>query len=277
MPIVRLTSLEDPRVADYRGVRDPELLADRGLFVAEGRLVVRRLLQRSPYPVRSVLLSETALAALRQTNEDFPPPDIPVYVVRTSDFAALSGVHIHRGCLALGVRPSPPVMGDLLRTARLVLVLESVANADNVGGLFRNAEAFGVDSVLLDPRTCDPLYRKAIRTSAGASLTVPFTRIAPWPAALVLLRSEGFTCVALSPGRDAVPLDTFAARPLPARLAILVGSEGIGLTPEARSLVEEAVRIPMVPGIDSLNVAVAAGIALSRLSLAGKAPDSTAR
>jgi tRNA G18 (ribose-2'-O)-methylase SpoU len=135
-----------------------------------------------------------------------------------------------------------------------------------VGGVFRNAAAFGADAVLLDPKTCDPLYRKAIRTSAGASLTIPFARLQPWPEALERLREAGFILLAMTPHGGAMPLDEFARQQEPARLALLFGSEGDGLTAGAQGYADHRIRIRMAPGADSLNVAVAAGIALSRLS-----------
>ena len=160
-----------------------------------------------------------------------------------------------------------------LKTGRLisssvgvVLVLEGVSNADNVGGVFRNAAAFGVRGVLLSPTCCDPLYRKAIRTSMGAVLRVPFARLDDWPAGLTPMRGAGFTIAALTPRAPSETLDAFAARPRPERLALLVGTEGAGLTLAAESAADHRVRIPIDERVDSLNVAVAVGIALYALS-----------
>src|SRR5262249_23063259 len=157
----------------------------------------------------------------------------------------ITGYNIHRGCLALAVRPAPAALDDVLRAARTVVVLEGVTNADNVGGVFRNAAAFGAGAVLLSPTCCDPLYRKAIRTSMGAVLSVPFARAAPWPAAISLLRSRGFTVGALTPRDPAEHLDVFAAdvsarhdRP---KVALLIGTEGAGLTQEAESVADRRV------------------------------------
>src|SRR5262249_42643523 len=158
----------------------------RNLFIAEGRLVVRRMIESGRYDVRSLLLSEAALADLEPLLAGLEPA-VSIYLARIADFRSITGYNIHRGCLALAVRPAPAALDDVLRAARTVVVLEGVTNADNVGGVFRNAAAFGAGAVLLSPTCCDPLYRKAIRTSMGAVLSVPFARAAPWPAAISLL------------------------------------------------------------------------------------------
>jgi tRNA G18 (ribose-2'-O)-methylase SpoU len=264
MPILRTASLEDPLTAEYRGVRDPELLRARGLFIAEGREVVRRLIRESPYEVRSLLLNDAAWTALEDLFDQLPHEAV-VYRAPANAFAEISGVHIHRGCLALGVRSPLRELGDLIREARTLVVLESVANADNVGGVFRNAAAFGADAVLLDPSSCDPLYRKAIRTSAGASLVVPFARMQPWPDAVEVLRAEGFAIVAVTPREPSIALDEWVSG-RPERIALAFGSEGAGLAPAVLARADVRVRIPMSPGVDSVNVSVAAGIVLARVS-----------
>ena len=154
----------------------------------------------------------------------------------------------------------------LVGPAKLVVALDGVGNADNVGGVFRNAAAFGVDAVLLGPTCCDPLYRKAIRTSMAATLRVPFSRVDDWAAALALLRAAGFAIVALTPREPAEDLAAFAARPRPGRVALLIGAEGAGLTSESEAAADYRVRIPIRPDVDSLNLAVACGIALERLA-----------
>jgi tRNA G18 (ribose-2'-O)-methylase SpoU len=156
----------------------------------------------------------------------------------------------------------------VLSTATVVVVLEAVANADNVGGVFRTAAAFGADGVLLSPSCCDPLYRKAIRTSMAATLRVPFARMEDWPHGLAALRARGFTIVGLTPRAEAQPLDIFAAS-RPARIVLLVGNEGAGLSREAEAAAERLVRIPIRPDVDSLNLVVATGIVLSRLTSFG--------
>jgi tRNA G18 (ribose-2'-O)-methylase SpoU len=156
----------------------------------------------------------------------------------------------------------------VLRDARLVVALEDVANADNVGGVFRNVAAFGADAVLLSPSCCDPFYRKAIRTSMAATLRVPFVRINAWPEGLSDLRTRGFTLVALTPREPAQALDAFARAARPDRLVLLVGAEGAGLSPAVERAAHVRLRIPVRPVVDSLNLAVATGIALSRLTRA---------
>lgn len=269
MPVTRLDDVADPRLADYRHVPDPELLRRGEIFVAEGRLVVRTLLTGSSCVTRSVLLTDTAFEALR----DVLAPrldELPVYVVPQGAIERLTGFNIHRGCLAIGERPAPQSIPALLaarRRARAFVVLEQVGNADNVGATFRNAAAFGVDGVVLGPGCCDPLYRKAIRTSMGAALRVPFAEAGAWPAALGLLREAGVTVVALTPDRDALPLEDFAARRGRGRpVAVLAGAEGEGLTQAALAAADVRLRIPMAAGIDSLNVATAIAIALYRLA-----------
>jgi tRNA G18 (ribose-2'-O)-methylase SpoU len=202
--VIHVADLSDPRVADYRNVPDPELLRARGVFVAEGRHVVRRLLASPRFRTRSLLLTESALASLADLTQRVG--DLPVFVVSQDAMNAIAGFNIHRGCLAIGERPAPLVWTDLVDDARLVLVLERIANADNVGGIFRNAAAFGADAVLLGPACTDPLYRKAIRTSMGAALRVPFAAIEEWPTDLARLRSSGFRILALTPAADAEPL-----------------------------------------------------------------------
>jgi tRNA G18 (ribose-2'-O)-methylase SpoU len=271
--IIRLATLDDPRVDDYRLVRDPELARDRGLFVAEGRLVVARLLAGGRYGVRSLLLSETALLAMAPFLDRLGR-DVPVYVGTPALLAAVVGHDVHRGCLALGERVPLPLLAGLLESSQTLVVLERVGNADNVGGVFRSALAFGADAVLCGTGCCDPLYRKAIRTSMGATLDVPFTDVTPWPHGLEMLRSSGFTLVALTPntgdgystGIETIEtIDSFFERGRPDRVALLLGSEGDGLTPSVVALADCRIRIPMVAGVDSLNVSVAAGIALARL------------
>ncbi len=265
MPIVRIASTDDPRIADYRGVSDPELARARGLFIAEGRLIVQRLVETARTRVKSLLVNESALFALEGTVASLPS-ETPAYVCDTADIARIAGFNIHRGCLALAERPPDATVDDLLCHSRRLVVLEGVANADNVGGVFRNAAAFGVDAVLLSPSCCDPLYRKAVRTSMGATFLVPFARTGDWPGALRAVRERGMVVVALTPREPSQTLDAFVAGTTLERIALLVGTEGPGLSVEAESLADYRVRIPITPVVDSLNLAVATGIALSRLS-----------
>jgi tRNA G18 (ribose-2'-O)-methylase SpoU len=265
MPIVHITDLDDPRVAPYRNVPDPQLLRDHGLFIAEGRLVVRTLLTVSPYRAQSVLVTPAALESVADLVDQ--GTDAAFLVVTQASMNELVGFNIHRGCLAIGERPAerPPDVLLAAKPARLV-VLENVSNADNVGGIFRCAAAFSAGGVVLGPHCCEPLYRKAIRTSIGASLVVPFAVAGPWPLALERLRAAGYHVVALTPAPDAIPLgDAAADLATAAQVVVLAGAEGTGLTPEALASADVRVRIPIAPAVDSLNVTVAVGIALHAL------------
>lgn len=291
MPVERLDDLSDPRLSDYRGVPDPELLRRGEIFVAEGREVVRTLLSRSPLATRSVLVTQTAFDALRDAIEP-RLATLPVFVVAQDTIEALTGFNIHRGCLAIGERPASMRLEELLGgwpdASRLtgttsperaggrpalpdrLVVLEHIVNADNVGSIFRNAAALGADAVVLGPNCCDPLYRKAIRTSMGAALRVPFAQAGEWPAAVDRLRDAGFTVVALTPSPDAMDIDAFVeGREAGGRLALLAGSEGPGLSAAALEAADARVRIPMAAGVDSVNVATAVAIALHRLAATG--------
>jgi tRNA G18 (ribose-2'-O)-methylase SpoU len=251
---------DDPRLAEYRNVPDPELLERHGVFVAEGRLVVRRLLEGRRFPARSVMVTEPARAVLGDALDG--SPDLPVYVVSLSLMTMVTGFDIHRGCLAIGERTPAADWRTVVERAACVVVLERVANADNVGGVFRNAAAFGADAVLIGPSCIDPLYRKAIRTSMGAALSVPFARAEPWPDALAGLRERGFQVIGLTPAASAAPLHDAAARAATQPVALVLGHEGDGLTAGALSRCTTTARIPMAGGVDSLNVATAAAVAL---------------
>jgi tRNA G18 (ribose-2'-O)-methylase SpoU len=254
----------DPRIAAFRGVGDPALVREQGCFVAEGRLIVRRAIGDGRLRVRSLLVAARVLDTMSAVLQALPA-DAAVYVAGADVVRGVTGFNIHRGCLALVERPAPldwrALVGDASAPATLV-VLEAVANPDNIGGVFRNAAAFGATAVLLDPACSDPLYRKAIRTSMGAALAVPFATVAPWPGALAELRSLGWTVAALT-GRGDQALAEFAARQDGlAKTALLLGHEGEGLSHAALAAADVTVRIPMAPGIDSLNVATAAAVAL---------------
>jgi tRNA G18 (ribose-2'-O)-methylase SpoU len=263
MPIERMDGPDDPRVAAFREVPDSERLRSQGLFVAEGRLIVRRVVEDPRYRVRAVLVNEASRRELAPVF-DASAANVPVFVAERRDFLALTGHDLHRGCLALVERPPALTPLDVVAGGSVV-ILEGVSNADNVGGVFRNAAAFGAGGVLLSPTCCDPLYRKAIRTSMGAALRVPFARLEDWPAALADVRRAGYTIAALTLQTPSETLEAFAMRPQPPRLALLAGTEGSGLTPEAAGAADHRVRIAIDEGTDSLNVAVAVGIALYAL------------
>jgi tRNA G18 (ribose-2'-O)-methylase SpoU len=266
-----LDDLRDPRLADYLHLREPSrrmgVERERGIFTLEGRLSLEALLA-SPYEIRSILVTRElgarvdALVAASPRARD----GIPLLSLSAGAIEELSGVHFHRGVLAVAARPAPRSVADVVRGARRVLVLESVNDHENVGALFRNAAAFGVDAVVLDPTTSDPLYRRSTRVSLGHVLHVPFARVdgEAWPAAIADLRAQGLTTVALTPDRAAEPLGAVVAD-APQRVALLLGAEGPGLTAGALGAAERRVRIPMASDVDSVNVATAAAIALSAL------------
>jgi tRNA G18 (ribose-2'-O)-methylase SpoU len=260
MAVIRIGRFDDPRLEEYRNVRDSELLRRRNHFIAEGRLVVERLFE-SGHPVVSVLLNEASLLALQESLATIAA-SVPVYVCAADELVSLVGFDLHRGCLAIAERPADGDPREVARRADLLLVLEGVTDADNVGSAFRNAAAFGVGGVLLSPGCCDPLYRKSIRTSMGSVLRLPYARFTDWPRDLEALKAEGFTVIALTPRDHAIDLASCTRLGPRQRTALLVGSEGQGLTPGAEAMADISVRIPMRPDVDSLNLATATGIAL---------------
>ena len=265
MNIIRITDGRDSRLADYAGVREPMRLRQHGLLIAEGRFVVRRLLEGRRIRVRSLLLNDAALIGLDDLLAS-SDSDADVYVASPDVITTATGFNMHRGCLAVADRPAERPMETVLLTGQIVAVLERVVDPDNVGSVFRSAEAFGVDAVLLSPGCCDPFYRKAIRTSSGAVLVVPWAAVTPWPDALDQLRRAGFLIVATTPGEGSVDLGQFVGTPAAGgRVAVLLGTEGHGLSDEALARADVRVRIPMRGALDSLNIATAAGITLHRL------------
>ena len=264
--VVIIDGVDDPRVAEYRDIGDHSRLVTRGLFVAEGRLVVERLLE-DRYRIRSLLLNRAAFTALEPRLNDLPR-ETTTFICGTEDFEQLTGFPIHRGCLALAERPAPQLLDDLLMRARSLVLLEEVGNPDNVGGVFRSAAAFGAGAIVLSHGCADPLYRKAIRTSMAATLRVPFTTVPfadLWTPALTHVRVAGFQLVALTLGDGAVDISDWAQRPREGRVALLLGAEGQGLAADSEARADVRVRIPIGSKVDSLNVSVAAGIALHEL------------
>ena len=255
---------DDPRVADYRTAGRSQAA---GLFLCEGRLLVGRLLA-SRYRVRSLLGTAAALEELRDALGSSPAPR---FVATTAVIRSIFGFNFHRGCLALGERPEPPASAESVIAPagpRVLVALDEVTDPDNVGTIFRNAAAFGAAGVLLSPGSADPLYRKSIRVSMGGTLTTPYAQ-APWGATLQALRDAGYTLVALTPDPRAAAIGAAAERLGPGRLALIVGAEGPGLGARSLEAADLHVRIPMTPGVDSLNVATACGIALHRLAGGG--------
>lgn len=270
MRVIRVTDIEDPRVQAYRNVRDADLKGRDRLFIAEGRFVVRLLLRGARFPVESVLVTEAALESIR---EDLDEQDsLPVMVASPEVMNAIVGFDIHRGCLAAGKRLPVPSARDLLaehHAARLCVCVEDLSNHDNLGGVFRSAAAFGAGAVLLTPRCCDPLYRKAIRVSMGHALRVPFAEVPAGAEGIAHLKDLGFLTVALTPASNALSLEECAEKiraEQPARVCLLLGSEGPGLSDAMIEGADLCVRIPIAGGVDSLNAAVAGAIAMQRLA-----------
>ena len=265
MPVLSIDDAGDPRLADYRGIPEPELARTRGVFVAEGRLVVRRLLA-SRFVTRSVMVTPAVFATVQADLEG--RPCLPVFVVPQGLMNAVAGFNIHRGCLAIGERSAPASWEAVVRSRRSsdrpqsLIALERVGNADNVGATFRAAAAFGAAAVLLDSSCADPLYRKAIRTSMGAALQVPFATDVSLVDALAHLRDDGWSTVGLTPDAGALPARDVFARVGRDRAVLVLGHEGDGLTTATAAACTHVARIPMTADVDSLNVAMAAGIAL---------------
>lgn len=259
---MRLDDPADPRLDDFRDLthadRRPDRPGGQGLVIGEGLPVVERMLA-SPYPVRSIMGIEAKTAQLHGRTS------APIYTVPASVMDAVVGFHLNRGVLACADRAAAPSFEQVALSASRLLVLEGVGDHENLGGLFRNAAAFGVDAVVLGPRCSDPLYRRAVRVSMGNVLRVPFCSVetGQWPDALYELRDVGFDVLALTPQPPAVRLS--AIDPSAARIAVLVGAEGPGLSAEALGAASRQVRIPMAPGVDSLNVATAAAVALAHV------------
>lgn len=249
----------DPRIATYRDIRERDLTGREGLFIAEGEVVVRMLFGRSIHPPVSLLVAEKRVAALSGLIASIPD-HVPVFAASQAVLDRVAGFPLHRGILAVGRRAPTPAIGTLLAGSgpgATVVVLFGIANHDNMGGIFRNAAAFGARAVILDSDCCDPLYRKAIRVSVGAALTIPFARLGRGDDPLAILAAHGFESVALSPGGASL----LGEMERPDRVAVLFGTEGDGLPKSILDRVR-TVRIPMAGDLDSLNVATASGIVL---------------
>ena len=254
-----VTDPDDPRLADYRDLRDVQLRthleAEHGLFLAEGEKVVRRAVEAGFAP-RSFLMAPRWLHGLADVLDR---SDAPCYVVSESLAERVTGFHVHRGALASLARRPLPSVDDVLEGARQVLVLEDVVDHTNVGAIFRCGAAFGFDAMLLAPRCADPLYRRSIKVGMGAVFTTPWTRLQDWYGALPDLSARGFTTVALNLAEDAEPVER-AVSGLD-RVALVLGSEGHGLSARWEKCADRQAIIPMREGIDSLNVAAATAVA----------------
>ncbi|HOZ58391.1 MAG TPA: RNA methyltransferase [Nakamurella multipartita] len=259
---IEVRDADDPRLADFRDLkradRRPDRPGGRGLVIAEGTVVVRRLLA-STYPVRALI---GVARRFEELADDLADVDVPYYVVDAELMAQVIGFHLNRGVLATADRVAHPPAADLLAGARSVAVLEGVGDHENLGSIFRNAAGLGIGAVLLADGCADPLYRRSVRVSMGTVLHVPFAPL-PWlDEGVDLLRRNGFQLIALTPAGECRLADTRVS----GRVALLVGSEGPGLTAAAMAAADLRVRIPMHRGIDSLNVATAAAIAFAALT-----------
>jgi len=269
LPENRLTAITDPgdpRLEAYRDIRERDLVRRHGHFIAEGKTVLQVLVAQDRFAVQSLLVLENRVSGIADLITALPA-DVPVYCATQAVLDAIAGFHMHRGILAIARIPEEiGRLPDPLPAAWTnALVLSGIANHDNMGGIFRNAAAFGVDAVLLDLECCDPLYRKAIRVSVGGVLRVPFFRLGAMEDAVGTLAQNGFAIAALSPaGR----IDIADWQPA-TRQALVLGSEGHGLAEKWLDRLE-TLSIDMAPGFDSLNVATAGAIALHRVRSARK-------
>jgi len=274
MPIVHIADLDHPLLADYHRLTDVALRRvlepEGGLYIAESAKVIGRALDAGHRP-RSVLVQEKRLGDATDVLERFP--EVPVFVAPDAVIEELTGFHLHRGALASMHRPVLPTVTELLADARLVVILEDLVDHTNVGAVFRAAAGMGADAVLVTPRCADPLYRRSVRVSMGTVLQVPWTRTPEWGPAREELLASGFSIAALALAPDAVPLDVYADR-RPERVAIVLGAEGDGLSRAALDAADTVVTIPMLHGVDSLNVASAGAVALWALTrAAASSPD----
>lgn len=256
---IDIDSPDDPRLADYRDLRDVQLRqnleAEHGLFLAEGEKVLRRATDAGFRP-RSFLMAPRWVDPLADVLER---TDAPVFVLAEALVEQVTGFHVHRGALASFERTAPPDLAEILDGARSVLVLEDIVDHTNVGAIFRSGAAFGFDAVLLAPRCADPLYRRAVKVGMGAVFSMPWTRLPDWHSGLLDLSARGFTTVALTLAADAVPIEEAVAGI--DRLALVLGSEGHGLSSRWESTADRRGVIEMAAGVDSLNVAAASAVA----------------
>ena len=254
--IAYITSADDPRLTDYRSLTDVALRRkvepEGGLFIAEGEKVVRRALAAG-YDMRSLLIAGPRAPDVA---------DLPgLHLVADYDvLEAVTGFHVHRGVLAAMSRRPLATVEEVQRPAQRLMVLEELSSTTNLGAVFRSAAALGIDGIILAPTCGDPLYRRAVRVSMGQVFAIPYARCETWPQPLADLRARGWRVLALTPDARAIDIDRLAVGP-GERLALLIGAEGSGLSPEALAAATEWVRIPMANGVDSLNVAAAAAVA----------------
>jgi len=259
MPVEEIVDSRDDRLAGYRDLTDVALRVAfepaNGVYIAESASVIERALDAGHEPF-SILMEDKWLPKMTPLITRFP--DVPVYVASTELLQDITGFHVHRGALALMKRPAPVAIESVITDARRLLILEDIVDHTNIGAIIRCAAGLGFDGFLVTPRCADPLYRRSVRVSMGTVFDLPWTQIDPWPDSLNHLRDNGFIVVGVTPhAHNAVDLDAFDA---PDRVALVLGTEGDGLTTAALDACDESVRIPMHNGVDSLNVAAAAAI-----------------
>lgn len=261
--IIFINDLEDKRLGAYLDIKERDLTGRQSRFIAEGKVVLRVLLNSAQFEAESLLITENKLPGL-QDILSLCPAHVPVYVVSSADMDQIAGFHVHRGILAVGMRKDINNINNLIKNLpenALIVILCGISNHDNIGSIFRNAAAFEASCVLLDETCCDPLYRKAIRVSVGATLQVPYTHSGKIDDIVRTVAEAGVNLIALSPQSAQSLYDL----PVSGRTALLLGTEGQGLPNHLLSSLQTA-RIPMSRQFDSLNVATASGIALSCLS-----------
>jgi tRNA G18 (ribose-2'-O)-methylase SpoU len=266
--VIRIEDPDDPRIAEFVGIRERDLTRGEGRFIAEGTVVLRMLAAAHAagrgFRAVKVLLLENRLEGVSDIIAAFPP-DVPVHVASSQVLDRIAGFHLHRGVLAFGQRMQPKTAAEMLAglpEQALVVAAFGISNHDNIGSIFRNAAAFGADAVLLDEACCDPLYRKALRVSVGSVLSVPYSRTGSMEEILTSLAAERFDVWGLSPAGER----EVSAVPPSARIALITGTEGEGLPPSILSIIRTA-RIAQAPGLDSLNAATATGIALYTIAM----------
>ncbi|KIU03172.1 RNA methyltransferase [Frigoribacterium sp. MEB024] len=275
MHVTRITDLDHEALADYNRLTDVALRRvsepEGGLYIAESTKVIERALRAGHVP-RSVLMTDRWLPDIEPLVADH---EGEIFVGDAALLETLTGYHLHRGALAAMHRPELPTVESVLDGARRVVVLEDIVDHTNVGAIFRAVAGLGADAVLITPRCADPLYRRSVRVSMGTVLQVPWTRFPEWPAGAELLREAGFEVAALALSDDAVTLDSYAAAP-PGRVALLLGTEGDGLSRAALQAADTVVTIPMLHGVDSLNVAAASAVALWALRVPAGGSEAVA-
>lgn len=274
MAIHSISDPRDPRLHHYRNLTDVALRSlsepTAGIYIAESAKVITRAVESGHQPL-SILMAvnwRERMGVLIETLGGDLPGGVDIFVGEPEILESLTGFHVHRGALAAMKRPEPLTLDECLRNAQRVAVLEGIVDHSNVGAIFRSAAGLGVDAILVSPQCADPLYRRSIRVSMGAVFALPWTRIEGWPDSLTELTARGFTTVAVSPGEDSEPLHEFA-RNCPERVALILGTEGEGLTAESLARCQKTVHIPMTNGVSSLNVAAASAVVFWALRTQG--------